>query len=783
MSKHGALVAALLLAGAASGQNLTLGGQTGAVDYYMGTLGYLRFDAPVGAPAIWGFNTDPGPTVVGPYSIPLGLGDGLLEILGGAPTPPAGFFELYFELPPIPALEGLTIYSVGAWIDSGAPLGIGLTNGLAITFRAFHGDAGPDATTLVGKTVTLDGSGNTVLPSGSIYQWAVSSSPSGATATLAGADGAFPTFSADTPGSYVVTLTFGGPDGGDVTADAVVVEVFDIAFSSPVDGSFGTGTFSVQGTVSGPVAAGFVVNGATVAVGAGGAFNAGTLTPTTIGKSAPVTAELTTVNGTKLAKTVVRQIGTGTAMGMPALPAAGLRVNGLSLDPLEAPVEQLLGSFDFSTIISAIPAIPLINQTSPFPPGFVIFSATAQPTTFTYDPFVDLEFTPGLNCGVNTSLTFTNVVIAVNVTGAIFNAPYTSVITISATSMVVAGDLVFVQGANGLETQVQNATTSFVGLTTTVTGALAGVAQLGAIQTLIQTALTAVLSGALQLLPPLINPLLTQFNQQTFDLSGSGVPLSVGFPLASFCYDAAGVTIGLGLTLAPQAVNVPETPVLAAYRSTPGALPVFGANTPLLNVPYTAATALNDDALNVLFAAFTQLGTLNLDVGGTLGATVLNAGAMAAALPGAGFESFDPAAAVTVSVRHTTAPSVELAQGVGTQGGFYLSGVVVRFLVEATPGVLVPVFGASLSAGADVTFSYDVNTQAFTVAATNVVSTVAPGCNFPGANAGASLAALNALIQPLVGQIAAGLSGLPIPAAGGGLAEISVTGDNVVLYF
>ena len=60
------------------------------------------------------------------------------------------------------------------------------------------------------------------------------------------------------------------------------------------------------------------------------------------------------------------------------------------------------------------------------------------------------------------------------------------------------------------------------------------------------------------------------------------------------------------------------------------------------------------------------------------------------------------AAAVTVSVRHTTAPSIVLAQGVGTQGGFYLSGVVVRFLVEATPGVLVPVFSTSLSAGADV---------------------------------------------------------------------------------
>jgi hypothetical protein len=323
------------------------------------------------------------------------------------------------------------------------------------------------------------------------------------------------------------------------------------------------------------------------------------------------------------------------------------------------------------------------------------------------------------------------------------------------------------------------------GFTFTVTGALAGVAQLGTIQTLLQTAMQAALSGALQLLPPLINPLLQQFNQQTFDLSAQGVPLSVGFPLASFCYDVAGVTVGLGLTLAPQAANVPETPVLAAYRTTPGALPTFGANSPLLNLPYTAAAALNDDALNVLFAAFTELGVLNLDVGGALGGTALNAGTLATTLPGAGFEAFPASAPVTVAVRHTTAPSVELAQGVGTQGGFYLAGVRVRFLVEATPGVLVPVFEASLSASSDVTFAYDVNTQTFTVTAANVVTAVAPGCNFPGANAGGALGALNALVQPLVGQIAAGLSGLPIPAAGGGagLVELSVTGDNVVLYF
>lgn len=784
MSHIRPLAAAALLVAAASAQTLTLNGQSGNVDYYMGTTGYLRFDAPPGALAFWSFNVNPGPTDVGGLSVPIGLDAGLLEILGGAPTPAAGYFDLSFALPLVPALDGVTIYSLGAYVDLGAPpFFVSFTNQLAVVFRAQRADAGADAATFVGKAVTLDGGANDGLVGDLAYAWSVTSGPVGSNATLTGADTAFPVFTADLPGSYVVALNFGGADGPNVVPDAVVVDVFDLAFSSPVDGSFGTGTFNVAGTLAGPTVAGFAVNGVATSVGVGGAFNAGSLTPAPIGKVATATAEITTTGGAKLAKSVSRQIGVGNPIGSPALPAAGIRANGLTLDPLEAPVEQLLATVDFSTILNAIPPIPLINQQ--LFPGFILFSATAQPAGFTYDPTVDLEFAPGANCGVNTSITFTNVVLTVNVTGLSLNQPYTSVMTITSTATVVSGDLVFVTGANGLEAQIQNASADMQGFAYTATGVLGGLAGLGVIAPLIETALEAILAGTMQLLPPLVNPLLTQFNQTTFDLSAQGVPLSVGFPLATFCYDAAGITAGFGLTLAPQASGVPETPTLADYRTTPGALPVFGANTPLLNVPYTAAVAMNDDTLNVLLAAFTQLGALNLDLGTQLGATALNAGALAAALPGAGFEAFDPATPITLAVRHTTAPSVELAQAATTQGGFYLAGVALTFKAETAPGVLVPVFGATLSAAADVAFTYDINTQAFTVTTVNVVSTVAAGCNFPGGNSGATLGALNALVQPVVTQLAGAIAGLPIPAAGGGagVQEVSVTGDNLVVYF
>jgi hypothetical protein len=785
MSSLRSTIAVLLLAAVASAQSLTLDGSTGPVDYYMGSgFATLRMTAPPGAPSYWAFDVDPGPFVVGSLVVPIGFSPAVFEILGGAPMPPSGFVEITFDLPLTPSVDGLTIYSVGGWADALLPEGFGVTNGLATTFRTAVANAGADAATFVGKPVGLDGSSQPPLPPGSTFQWAVSSTPPGAAATLSGADTAFPTFAADTPGSYVVTLSFGGPGAANVVADSTVVDVYALQLTSPIDGAFGNGTFVVSGTLLGPTPTAFEFNGSAVALGSGGSFNLGSVTPSTIGKIAPITLDVTSPSGALLSLGASHLIGSSNAITAPASPAAVIRANGLSLDPLEPVLEQAIGAIDFSSLISQIPPIPLFNQTAPFPPGFVIFSATAQPTSFTYDPTVDVDFTPGANCGVNTALTFTNVVITIDVTGKILNSPYLSTITMTATSAVVASDIVFVQGSNGLEAQTQNTTTTLNGFAFTVSGPLASVSQIGTIQTLLQQTVEAALGGAMLLLPPLLNPLIQQFNQTTFDLSAQGIPLTVGFPVDSFCYDAAGVTVGLGLVATPQASNVPETPVLTHYRSTPGVTPVFGATTPLLGLPYTAAVALNDDALNVLFAATTQLGVLNADLTGALGTTALDAGALATALPGAGFEAFDPATPIVVAVRHTTAPSVELASAATTQGALFIAGVSVRFLAEATPGVLTPIFDARLSATADATLTYDPLTQAFVFTTSNVASTTSVGCNFPGADAGASLVALNALLQPIVAQIATALSGLPIPSAGvGGAVEVGVVGDNAVVYF
>ncbi len=89
-------------------------------------------------------------------------------------------------------------------------------------------DAGRDQNALVGATVELDGSASTDADGDLLsYGWSIVSSPAGSTAQLTYADGAddpAPTFVADVPGVYVISLvvgdgkTFSAPSSVTVTA-------------------------------------------------------------------------------------------------------------------------------------------------------------------------------------------------------------------------------------------------------------------------------------------------------------------------------------------------------------------------------------------------------------------------------------------------------------------------------------------------------------------------------------------------------------------------------------
>ena len=233
----------------------------------------MTLTGPAGAPFWWGFDVDPGPsTLSGGIQIPIGVTANTIDLGMGQPFP-AGGAGINFGTGD-PALAGITFYSVAAFLEQGAVIA---SNGITFTFVLAGANAGPDASALVDTTITLDGSLNALpangeLPSGTTAQWTVTGTPAGGSATLGNDQDVFPTFSADTPGTYTVEVAV--TNAGGTTVDTTDVSVYDIGFTSPVDGTFTQSAFNVDGTVDGPNIQSLEVNGTPVTINAG-TFDAG----------------------------------------------------------------------------------------------------------------------------------------------------------------------------------------------------------------------------------------------------------------------------------------------------------------------------------------------------------------------------------------------------------------------------------------------------------------------------------------------------------------------------
>ena len=762
--------------------SVSFNGSTAPVVSYLGAETVCRFDGEAGLPALWYFALDAGPTTIGTVTFPIGI-TGIVEIANYAPMLPEGF-RLPVLMPQNPSFVGLTVHSLGLLVDPAHPTGARVSNPVSVMFDSFATDAGPDAASVIGKSVTLDGSNNRDangnVPAGITYAWSLLSAPTGSTATLAFADTAFPVITPDVAGAYVVGLVTGGSAPG---TDSMTLDAYNLSYTTPVNGSFGSGSFTPTGSVVGPAGATYRVGTSNVTPSGTGSFTAPAVSTPTGVLAAPVSVAITGPSGQKLAATSTRLVGAGQPIANPALPAAGVRANGVSLDPLEPLVEQALGSIDFSSIIGLLPNIPILTIPGIF--GTTFLSVTADPQTFTYDPAVDLDFYPGANGAIGISLTFTNVVITTNLSGLLFNAPYNEVATINATSAVVSGNMVLVPSATGAQLQVQGATCVLNGFTFSVTGALGSLTQVATIQNTLKTAIQAALATSLQLLPPLVNPLLNQYNSFTFDLSAAGVPLTLGFPLYSLYYDALGLTVGFGLNFQPAAGAV-VTNTVTQFRTTPGTVPVFGATTPVLGNTYTGGLALNDDTLNAIFATFTNLGVLDINLSGTLGmgttAVALNAGALDAAFPTSGFEAFDPTTPVSVRFRQTTAPSFALAAGNPATGTFVLGNAIVTFSA-VVDGDERPILTSALTANVGIQFAVDPVTGTLAVTPGTVNSVLSVETNFPGRDASPYAGALASALSVGVTQILNTIGTIPLAGIGGTTGEISVIGDNLTIFF
>ena len=118
-------------------------------------------------------------------------------------------------------------------------------------------DAGPDQNVDTGSLVTLDGSGSTDPDDGPqplTYAWTLEV-PAGSMATLANADTATPTFTADLDGDYTAILVVNdgqddsAPDAANVTASAPSgsFEAGRLKYDADCAGCHAAGTYDPQG--------------------------------------------------------------------------------------------------------------------------------------------------------------------------------------------------------------------------------------------------------------------------------------------------------------------------------------------------------------------------------------------------------------------------------------------------------------------------------------------------------------------------------------------------------
>ncbi len=742
-------------------QQLTINGSTTHANLPLdGALTHtLTLTGPGNTPFHWIADQDPGPTVTGGVSIPVGITPATIDIGLGLPFAPSGSAAVAFTVADL-SLVGVTYYSAGVFLT---PTGTVVSNGVSMTFVLPGADAGPDAATFVNQGVALDGSGILngagQVPAGANPLWIVTGAPAGSNPQLQDAQSAYPTFSADAPGAYTVELQVSLPGG--LSADQVQVDVFDVQLSGTSDGAFVTGPVSLNGTADGPGIASLEINGAPVSL-AGNAFSGGTLTPADVMN--PITATVTTAAGQVIERTITVINGSSAPIGSIGSPGAATRLAGVSLDLLEPPVELALGALPLNQVFTAIPTIPLI------PSGLLTANLTFTGASF--DPAtVDFDLFP-TSCAIGMATTLNSLSITADITGTqLFGGPYSETATITADSVIISGEMVVGSNAQGgVEVTIQNTDATFVNFNASMTGVLG--LFVGLLEPLIEGALEAALESSLNLIPTTLNPLLSGL-VISVDLSTTGVPLQVDLPINSVCYDAAGLTLVNDFRATPTQTS-PSAPALTGYLTTTGGVPIFGPVTPVNGAAYDFALGIDDELLNQTFAALTTAGALDLDLG-AVGGTAMTAGMAATMLPGAGFDRFDPGTPVTVEVRQTTAPAVTFS-ATGDAASLSLGNLRLVFTAAPNPGDRVPVLETGVTAHSALTVTIDptTGTLSITPGATTVTSTA--GGAMAGGDAVAALVGIDGIVQQILPLLTQPLNAIPLPFTnvGGGVVEISV---------
>lgn len=758
------LVVVLVCSTVLSGQSLLVNGSAGHADVPLLSTLSLQLTGPAGLPHYWGLSEDPGPSMLFSNSVPIGITTETIDLGGGAPMPASGARTWTVTVPLDASLVGLQAYSAAIFLDPSAPTGAIPTNGVSFTLTTTV-DAGPDVATFIDEGVVLSGAGNRdpftgQLPPGTTFAWAVIDGPPGATTQIIEPQGELPAFIADTPGLYTVSVQVTGP--GVLGVDTCEVEVYDFRWGADPTGEITTAPVGLTGTAHGPPGWSVTVNGTPTSGSpfAPGVWLAGTHIPT--GVIDVLVAELTTPNGRTLTR--VRPVTNGVAapIGQPSSQAAGVRLRTGGLDGLEPLIETELAALDYNGIVTGIGTINVVN-------GGPFFSADVTPTSGNLDA-QNILFDMSPDTGhVDVTVTFHNVHVDVDVTGELVFVNYNEQASIDASTAVMTGEVTFVPGPNGaLEIAVSNPQATLTNFNFTLSNFLNGLVQIGLIQDAIRDTVEDSLEATAADIVGFVNPLLADF-AFSLDLSSSGIPMQVDFPMETAGYDTDGVSLCNTAAVTPL-MSGPESPPLDKYLATPATALTYPATTPGGGAPYGFSLCVNDDLLNQVLAGLVATGSLDLDITGTLGtgasAVTLTAGFVDLLAPGFGFSQFEFNTPLVLRLRHLSAPVVTYTPGSSTHGQLHIAGVRIDIDAEPQPGVYLPVMSVTTSGSAGVSLVVAPGTTdvSMMIDGPSISTTFHVRRQMAGANPGPALAGLSFLMQFLLPAIVEPVAMVTIPA-------------------
>lgn len=764
-----AALAALALPSAALASDLTVDGGTQTEVAY-GDFFQVSLTGAPNALALVIADATPGPVEILGELVPIGLTPSLTSLYGTFLSP-AGTSVVNFPLPINPALAGKTLFLVGVVGDATDPNGLDFSNGCRVDIVPPVG-AGANQSTFVGETVIFDGSDSAdsdgMVPQGTSVFWELLSQPLGSTASLEQPDTLFPSLTPDLPGDYVARIQVTA--GGATTEAQATAHAYELNRSANIDGIWTpVPLFNVSGDVQGPRIASFSVNGAPVALGAGGTFGPIAIAMTPGETFQEVLYEVVHTDGTIVRDRQTVGSGSPALLTLPSQHSVAAHLEGPGLALVADEAEGLFGDLDIASLLQAIGPQQIANQEGPF--GFTIFSATVAFTGLTFDPDVQVTLTPGVG-GVSGMVTLNNVQGFFNASGEILEIGYGLSGDITSNPVVMSATISFDVDGGQIDANVSNISVVRNNFNFDLDGFVGSVAELFIIEDFVKTEVENAVASAISTeLAPAIEDILNEFvvSGNLFDLIE--VDVQVDAPIADVLHTATGVTILLDGS-ATVLSSEPEAPTITTYRGTPSAPPVFGPSSPG-GLGYGAALGASDDFLNQILAAATGAGLLDGDpsvllaeLGGDEGGDpteLLTTDALGTLFPGAGFELFPSGTVATLRSHATMPPVVVTTPGGPTIGRVDIADLELVFGIPDGLGGSLPLLVVTLDGSAELDLTSEPDgTLVANIGELSVDATVLRG--FPGSNLVILQAGLDFLKDLLLPTLTGAIGGIPLPS-------------------